>query len=440
MQADCGELWAQLLWGVGRLFAAPLTVLYPPAPPGLLLQVASAGLAALRAAGVELVPLPSAVAAAGPAGGRGSAPTASRSQSLGGSSSQLPVGTPPQAAGGGAAAAPSSSGGVSSMLPKSWQPKSWRSSSSSAGNGGGGSSAAATALLGSTGRQLATAQSLAAPAGSGGGSGPGSPNPSPGSAPCSRAPFVLRRAPDAGDSSIHLQRSFSKESGALGRACLRLPLQAYRTPLDCKQCPGSCVFCTRHFGSIARFPAWAWPSPRPRCHCPRPCSGVRRGAAAVCPGQRRVPRRVCGCSGGGGARGGGAAAAQRHLRHQLPRLHLAAAGSTEPGAAAQGWRLVVCSLPSCLGRKLHQTSNLNSAPAAPCRPSCAGGAGAGVCHMAAAAGRVKSGAAPPARERCPAALVVLLARLSRHRTGAERVLWAGGGAGAMRSPRSMPGR
>ena len=177
------------------------------------LQVAAAGLAALRAAGVELVPVSPAAAAAAPAGGRGTAPAPSRAQSVGASSAQLAVGTPAQAAGGAASLAPaSSSGGMSSMLPKSWQPKSWRGGSSS--NGGGGGSAGATSLLGSTGRQLATAQSLAAPAGSSGGSGPGSPNPSPGSLTYTRAPFVLRRAPDVGDST-HLHRSFSKESGQL---------------------------------------------------------------------------------------------------------------------------------------------------------------------------------------------------------------------------------
>lgn len=178
-----------------------------------LLQVSAAGLAALRAAGVELVPVPPAAAAAAPAGGRGTAPAPSRAQSVASSSGQLAVGTPAQAAGGAASLAPAtSSGGMSSMLPKSWQPKSWRSSSNNSGGGGGGSSAGTTTLLGSGGRQLAPAQSLAAPAGSSGGSGPGSPNPSPGSGTYTRPPFVLRRTPDAGDST-HLPRSFSKESG-----------------------------------------------------------------------------------------------------------------------------------------------------------------------------------------------------------------------------------
>lgn len=171
-------------------------------------SVAAAGLAALRAAGVELVP----VAAAGPAGGRGTAPAPSRVQSLSGSGA-LPVGTP--TGGGGGAALASSSGGVSSMLPKSWQPKSWRTSSG--GGGGGSSGGAATSLLGgsSSSRQLSSASSAAPGVGllGGGSSSANSPSPSPtGSGTYTRTPFILRRAPDAGD-SVHLQRSYSKESG-----------------------------------------------------------------------------------------------------------------------------------------------------------------------------------------------------------------------------------
>ncbi len=200
-----------------------LTLRLSPVQP-VNLQVATAGLAALRAAGVELVPV--SPAAAAPAGGRGTAPAPSRVQSVGASSGQLAVGTPAQAGSGAASVTPASNSGMSSMLPKSWQPKSWRSSSSN-GGGGGSSSAGATTLLGSTGRQLATAQSLAAPAGSSGGSGPGSPNPSPSSGTYTRAPFVLRRTPDLGDST-HMHRSFSKESGKgrgiVGCVCVRCAL------------------------------------------------------------------------------------------------------------------------------------------------------------------------------------------------------------------------
>lgn len=183
------------------LVEALCTLATDPAP-----SVAAAGLAALRAAGVELVPV--AVPGAGPVGGRGTAPASSRAPSSVGSGA-MPVGTP---GGGGSSLPGASSGGVTSMLPKSWQPKSWRSSSSV---GGGGSSAGATSLLGGiSSRQPSGAASAGLPPagsslGSAGGSAASSPTLSPGSGTFSRMPFVLRRAPDAGD-SLHLQRGASQ--------------------------------------------------------------------------------------------------------------------------------------------------------------------------------------------------------------------------------------
>ncbi|PSC68711.1 Regulatory-associated of TOR 1 [Micractinium conductrix] len=175
-------------------------------------KVAAAGLAALRAANVELVQAPAAGAAGGPPGARGTAPQTSRSNSMSAQGSgAMPVGATSMghaASGSLATHGGSAGGGMTSMLPKSWQPKSWRSAS--AGGGGGG------APLGSaSSRQLSTSQALPpAPSGSlsGSGSAAGSPNPSPSSGGTyTRLPFVLRRAPDAGDAGA-AAGSLSKES------------------------------------------------------------------------------------------------------------------------------------------------------------------------------------------------------------------------------------
>ncbi|EFN54506.1 hypothetical protein CHLNCDRAFT_135218 [Chlorella variabilis] len=194
------------------LVEALCTLATDPSP-----KVAAAGLAALRAANVELVPVPAVAAAAGLAGSRGTSPATSRAGSLG-SVAALPFSTPGAAGGGGANLAGSSSG-VSSMLPKSWQPKSWRGASSRS-DSGAAAGVGSVGAAGGNGRQLSSSQSLA-PAGSsmasiggsgGGSSTGGSPNPSPGSGGTyTRMPYVLRRAPDVGD-SVHLQRTFSKES------------------------------------------------------------------------------------------------------------------------------------------------------------------------------------------------------------------------------------
>lgn len=68
------------------------------------------------------------------------------------------------------------------------------------------------------------------------------------------------------------------------------------------------------------------------CPPPAPCSSsIWRAAAAVRPGQHRVPRCLCRHGGSSRAHGGRGAPSQRLLRSQLPRLHLAAAGAAEPG-------------------------------------------------------------------------------------------------------------
>lgn len=153
-------------------------------------QVAAAGLAALRAANVELIHVPGGATSAAPSRAASAAPSraASAVPSTAGSSG-LPVSV---AAAGAAASGPvgASGGGVSTLLPKSWQPKSWRTS----GGGGGGS-----AVIGGSNstRHVSGAQSLNSSAsgslGSGVGSAAGSPNPSPVSATYTRQPFVLRR-------------------------------------------------------------------------------------------------------------------------------------------------------------------------------------------------------------------------------------------------------
>lgn len=167
-----------------------------PSPPCLALacavQVAAAGLAALRAANVELIPVPgggAGAASAGPSRAASAAPSraASAVPSVAGSASGLPVGS--AAAGPASSAVASSSGGVSTLLPKSWQPKSWRTTT------GGGSSANIGGSSGS--RQAGGVQSFSSAAssslGSGVGSATGSPNPSPSGATYTRMPFVLRR-------------------------------------------------------------------------------------------------------------------------------------------------------------------------------------------------------------------------------------------------------
>ncbi|KAL4426136.1 hypothetical protein ABPG77_007418 [Micractinium sp. CCAP 211/92] len=183
--------------------------------------VAAAGLAALRAANVELIPVPgggAGAASAGPSRAASAAPSraASAGPSVAGSASGLPVGS--AAAGPASSAVASSSGGVSTLLPKSWQPKSWRTTT------GGGSSANIGGSSGS--RQAGGVQSFSSAAsgslGSGVGSATGSPNPSPSGATYTRMPFVLRRAPDAGD-SVH---SFSAAAGAGGYDPQHHPLSA----------------------------------------------------------------------------------------------------------------------------------------------------------------------------------------------------------------------
>lgn len=73
------------------LVEALCTLATDPSP-----RVAAAGLAALRSAAVELVPVPAAAAAAGLAGSRATLPAPSRTPLVtgGGSSGALPVGTP----------------------------------------------------------------------------------------------------------------------------------------------------------------------------------------------------------------------------------------------------------------------------------------------------------------------------------------------------------
>jgi hypothetical protein len=81
------------------LVEALCTLATDPSP-----RVAAAGLAALRSAAVELVPVPAAAAAAGLAGSRATLPAPSRTPLVtgGGNSGALPVGTPAASGGPGA--------------------------------------------------------------------------------------------------------------------------------------------------------------------------------------------------------------------------------------------------------------------------------------------------------------------------------------------------
>ncbi|KAL4421494.1 hypothetical protein ABPG75_010785 [Micractinium tetrahymenae] len=174
-------------------------------------KVATAGLAALRAANVELIPVAGTGAGAASAG-------PSRAASVGPSAAGS-AGMPVNAAAAGAAgsgALGGSVGGVSTLLPKSWQPKSWRTSSSSGGGGGGGAAIGSSSGSQQAGAVQAYGTAASGSLGSGAGSAAGSPSPSPGSATYTRTPFVLRRAPDAGDSAHSLTAAAMAAAAAGG--------------------------------------------------------------------------------------------------------------------------------------------------------------------------------------------------------------------------------
>eukprot|EP00887_Chlorella_sp_A99_P005702 scaffold1.g5702.t1 len=184
-------------------------------------RVAAAGRAALKAANVELVPVSAGCGGAAPAGAAsragGSAPSSPRfmaytaflplpSPALGGGS------TPAGGGGGGGG------GGVASLIPRSWQPKSWRSASLTPRTS---TQAAALAPAGAGRPPSAPASPAASPSSSSGGRG--GAFSAAAAASCSRPPFVLRRAPDAGDAPALGGAPPSRTHSAQSTGSLDLP-------------------------------------------------------------------------------------------------------------------------------------------------------------------------------------------------------------------------